>query len=108
VNAAKGTPEYDEIFERLQSIAYAAGADEGSEEDDDEDHEVIVEDEMEDQNDEFGNSMNKGSINGMQFGNSKNSAALSLNAEINDEDEDEQFNTNSYKTSSFKAPKTMK
>ena len=26
VNAAKGTQEYDEIFERLQSIAYAQGA----------------------------------------------------------------------------------
>lgn len=53
VTAAKGTPEYSEIFEKLKSISYAQGEDEGS----DKEIEEIVEDvdgeDMEDSRDEI-------------------------------------------------------
>jgi len=35
--AVKGTPEYEEIFEKLRSISYAAGDNDGDEEDEEDD-----------------------------------------------------------------------
>ena len=81
VNAAKGTPEYDEIFEKLQSIAYAQGAEEGSDEEEDEDdigpdvheqHQLQLENDFDQMDkDQLGNTIN----------------SLSLNADIDDMDQ---------------------
>ena len=56
ISAAKGSPEYDEIFEKLKCIQYAYGdADkekEGEEDESDEDAEDVIEEEEVDSDDE--------------------------------------------------------
>jgi ABC-type multidrug transport system ATPase subunit len=81
VNAAKGTQEYDEIFERLQSIAYAQGAEEDQEDEEDEDDDIgpdVHEQHQLELENDF-DQMEKG-----QLGNTINS--LSLNADMDDMD----------------------
>lgn len=66
VSAAKGTPEYNEIFEKLKSISYAQGEDVYEEDEDEEnedgfgvDVEAIAEDLDEDKDSSHSSSVNK-------------------------------------------------
>ena len=91
VSAAKGTPEYNEIFEKLKSISYAQGEVEGSddeEEDDDglPDEHIIIEDAEGENIDESGSDykkQNKESM--MSFAKDESIAHTSLNA-VDDDD----------------------